>query len=374
MAGKAYDRTIFNRLERPMSPDHNGNASQVDKAVRDTLMRMYMGRVSATDDHQSVPTGFLGSCLKARAAGGMTVSLDSGLGFKNNTGNTASDIDGIGGLDDLSVFAPLILSALEVITIDPVPAAGSSRKDIIQVKVDRRTQDAESRDFLDPAADTVTPAAVNKTLSFDLAGRSGRVVTPNPSTTGIGYKVGASAVGALGAATEPAVDAGYVKVATINIDNSGGAKASIDESDIVDWRPYLVAPGGSIEMEIDADHTGPAATLQALNAPPGVSIGVGVSTGGGLITQVDVYVKAGKRDARPRAWVQPDAGDGFGNSPDGWIYGASKVIVGTDVSQATLAALPRPLTCAIGQELHLYQVAFGDSNPTTTRFYMRASL
>lgn len=257
MANKTHDRTIINVRERPLSSDHNQEASQLDRTLRD-LMRLLM-----TPPGAAPISGFLSDSFKVTqsAVPAMSVLLTAGLGYVDAPSDTPSGIGGVISLDDLSPYKPLILMEAQAVTVDAAPVAGQNRIDIIEVKVDRRAENPLSRDVLDanPLSTTYgqfVPNTVNKTLSFVLDGRTGRVVTPAASTTGIGYKVGASAPA--GTEVAPATSPGYTKIAEVHV---AGAVATIVNANLTDSRTVL--PTASAFTSVP--HTWTAAqTLQAL--------------------------------------------------------------------------------------------------------------
>ncbi len=226
MADFPYDRTIINPLERPLSVDIDQLQSQIDRAVRDTLRRMF--QISGT-----VQSGFLDTGLKVTQNGvpDMNVLVTPGVGFQDLTGDVPTAIGGITGVDDRSPYKPLPLNATMTIAIDAAPGAGQERYDIIEVKTDRRSENNLSRDVLNVGTGLFVPTLVNKTLAFSLDGRNGRVVSPSNSTTGVGYKVGTAA--AVGTAVVPSTSPGYVPIATIYV---GPTVTSILNANITDRR------------------------------------------------------------------------------------------------------------------------------------------
>jgi hypothetical protein len=170
MADKPFDREVINVRERPLSSDVDLIGSYADQAIRETLRQIYSKRTSFSDPtNVPSPSGFIGSAFAPRAAAvpAMTVTVKAGLGFIDNPADVPFTVGGVSGVNDLSPFKPLTLTADEVITVpaaDPV----NPRIDIIEVQYDRRLQDASSRDILNPITGIFAPGAVNKTLSFNL--------------------------------------------------------------------------------------------------------------------------------------------------------------------------------------------------------------
>jgi hypothetical protein len=228
MANDPFSREIINVRERPLSSDTNIAESYLDRSLRDFI------RALLAPDPLAVVTGFLNQSFKvvATTTPSMTVNISPGLGFIDDASDVPTAIGGVLGVNDVSTMKPLPLSAVQPIVIDGAPSAGNSRYDIIEVKCDRRSQDPTSRDILDPATGVFAPNLVNKTLAFYLDGRNARVVSPAPSTTGIGYKVGVAATS--GTEVVPATTAGYVKIAEIHVVSG---VTTITNSVITDTRP-----------------------------------------------------------------------------------------------------------------------------------------
>jgi len=230
MANQDFDREIINPLERPLADDINQAQSQIDRGVRDILRALFSTAAGA------IQSGFISTGLKTTqsAVPGMSVEIQPGLGFQDNAGDVPTSIGGVVGLDDLSPYKPLPLSAVQSIAVDAAPIAGQNRIDIVEVKADRRAENPSTRDILNVITGIFAPGLVNKTLAFNLLGRNGRVVSPANSTTGIGYKVGVAAPA--GTEVAPATSPGYIKVCEIHV---VGAVASILNADITDFRTLV---------------------------------------------------------------------------------------------------------------------------------------
>jgi hypothetical protein len=268
MANDPFSREIINVRERPLSSDTNIAESYLDRSLRDFI------RALLAPDPLAVVTGFLNQSFKvvATTTPSMTVNISPGLGFIDDASDVPTAIGGVLGVNDVSTMKPLPLSAVQPIVIDGAPSAGNSRYDIIEVKCDRRSQDPTSRDILDPATGVFAPNLVNKTLAFYLDGRNARVVSPAPSTTGIGYKVGVAATS--GTEVVPATTAGYVKIAEIHVVSG---VTTITNSVITDTRP-----GSGLALLAGTNvFTGPNHFSTAVTNGDG-AIGTGNGTGSGL--------------------------------------------------------------------------------------------
>jgi hypothetical protein len=251
MADKPFDREVINQRERPLSSDVNTGWSYADQSARYLLDNLTRIRATGGDAPaaNAPATGFLGDGFRVTEASpaAMSVVVNDGLGFMVDATLNDTDIGsgltpGILGADDNQRMHPLPLSSAQTINV-PV-AAPNPRIDIVEVKLDRRLQDPTSRQILDPATGLFSALAVNKTLAFDLDGRTGVNTTGGDSTTGIAYKTGTPA----GVPVAPATSTGYVKIAEVLVD--AGA-ASIAQNKITDVRPVL-APDGVRRVAINA--------------------------------------------------------------------------------------------------------------------------
>lgn len=355
MSDRGFDRTIFNRFEQPSSGDWNQVQSQLDRALRDYVDRLFASRNAMTNDRSVARSGFIGDGFKVRPSSpvSMSVALTAGLGFQVVAPNPGVDtaIDSIVGLSDLSEYKPLTLQLDQQIVLDGSDPV-LERFDIIEVRADRRRENAQAVNLYDSAGKVYIPAAppVPKTLAFDLGGRVGKVASPASSTTGIGYKTGTPA--AVGVAGVPVVTPGYVKVATIRIPP---AAVSIDEDMIADWRPLLFAGGMSrISMQLTFT-SAPLGTLSFLNAPPGVRVALvsQSATAAGL----DILVIAG--DSHQQAivaggWVQlaiPDTSKALVLN-DFALLPVNDVVIANDQTRAADAAKCNPTQkLAVGQRI-----------------------
>lgn len=274
MANNAFDRQIINVRERPLSTDINAAQSQGDRALREVLLKMFAGRASALSDLTAPPvSGFFGDSMKVRPqlVPALSVQVTLGIGLQDLTAEQTASVGGIGGLDDLSRYKPLLLLADATITgITAGPLAGQDRKDIIEVRMNRVSGNPLSRDTLDTLTGLFTSGLVNKTLAFTLDGNIGQVTTPALSTAAISYKYGLPA--GVGASVEPAVTPGYVKIATVFSNN--GNMATVSKANIIDQRNTL-SQYNKMAFSLSCSVPSGAATaptLQAFNAPPGWEI------------------------------------------------------------------------------------------------------
>ncbi len=307
MSDRGFDRTIFNRLEQPVSSDWNQVQSQLDRALRDVLNRVYAGRVGLTNDNAVEKSGFIGDGFKVRphSPASMVVVLTPGLGFEVVAVDPGSDaaVGSIAGLSDLSRYKPLALEDYQSITIDAAHAT-LDRYDLIEVKADRRLENTQAVNIYDSAGKVFIPAAPpkEKTLAWDLLGRIGTVQSPADSTAGISVKKGVNATA--GTATVPTVTTGYVSVAVVFVKH---AIATLPDGYISDERPLLLPSGvGRMSCKISMPTTGVslAPTVSGLIAPPGVEVVArGLSVSGGEV-QLSVIGGGQMSNFRARATVE----------------------------------------------------------------------
>ena len=288
MADKPFDREVINQRERPLSSDINTGWSYGDKALRYLIDVAHRWQsVNSADPTGLTPlSGFIGDSFRVlpQSPAAMEVRITDGLGFLVDAAQNATDIGsgltpGVLGVDDDQRMHPLPLSAEQTISVpaaDPV----NDRIDIVEVKLDRRLQDPTSRQVLDPSTGLFSALSVNKTLAFDLAGRTGVNTGGGNSTTGIAYKTGTPA----GAPVAPATSAGYVKIAEVLVD---AASTTVPQNKIKDVRPIL-APDGVRRISLRAS------APSSLNAqpdvldvigPPGIRACVLFVSGGAQVTQ-----------------------------------------------------------------------------------------
>lgn len=275
MADSPFDRTIINLRERPLSSDINQAQSQLDRTLR-YLMRLFgsaqVDGVPSDDEVRfwSPDSGFgganfLNSSYFVAPVSGMMVKITSGLGWQRVPADVPAAVGGISGLDDLEELKPLLLTADQNITLDASPAGGQSRIDIIEVIADRRAENSTSRDVLDTGSGVFAATGVDKTLAWDHLGRTGRVVAPASSTTGIGYKVGVAAT--TGTEVAPATTSGYAKIAEILV--TGGV-TSIAINKVKDTRA-LYFPYGMMTLGVLLNWPNAAGAINGvISSPPGL--------------------------------------------------------------------------------------------------------
>lgn len=285
MANSPFDRTIINPRERPLSSDINQAQSQLDRSLRDALSYIYSTRVSQTNPGQNAVTGFLGNGFRVNGNGtNMSLTLEQGLGFYVD-GSTGA-VGGVIGLDDFSVYKPLLLNSSPTITVPTAPTAPNSRIDIIEVQFKRTLNNPLTRDILDIGTGTFMSGIVNKTMEFGLDNQ----ITINGAGA-INYKTGNVAV----SPSVPVTDSGYYKIAEIRV--SSGVTA-IFNSDIVDSRPLIwPASGTTISGTISVHEAANNIVVDShfYTAPPGVTP---IASTAGVVDSegfyMGIYVLAGQ--------------------------------------------------------------------------------
>lgn len=363
MDGKPFSRTVLHPRERPLSSDLNTLQAQQDRSLRDTLLEIFAGRATPASYTRAFRTGFIGEGFKVRAKGapGMEVEVAAGLGFMDNLAGVASSIDGVQGLDDLSRYVPTWLEATHTFTVPAAPGAGSARKDIILAKAGHKLGNPSSRDVLDPSTGIFGALPLNKTLKYAVDGETDSVGPLDSATAPLVYKRGA--VATAGTETEPPVDAGYVKIATVLV---GAEATQITADKIIDWRPLLfpggcAQVGGSVVMGFGtAEGTDPWWL-----APPGVDVGWVRSPD---ITHLafTLYVRAGDGAHQLVNAMPSRFPSSYGTSPTAEtppdlaarIIDARKTTVDGGI-QTLLHGSPLGFQVAVGQPIYQVRVAAG---------------
>lgn len=305
MSDKAFDRRIINPLERPLARDINAAQAQLDRAIRRTAALHFGSRNTPQDRTQlEAIEGFIGDSFRVILGVGLQVKVQQGLGYFSRGADVPVSITGIVGLDDLDSFKPVFLSADELFAVPIPPGVGLSRIDIIEVRHGRRVTDGDSRDLLDTGTGKFAPQAVNKTLTFDVSGQQGSVVTPASSTAVISYKQGTAAA----VPVAPPTTSGYVKICEILVNNGD---ATIPQNRIKDSRPLLF-PSGVLRVSgrfsIRQDAVDPACTVLSVSAPPGVHVIPYAINGEGASPWVIAIVAGGRNAVAAEYFVQVNSG------------------------------------------------------------------
>ena len=274
MANKPFDREVWNPLEASLSGDNNLASSYGDQALRDFLNKFSNIRVSAVSDvPQSVPiTSFIGEGFKLRPTSppSYQVEITAGTGlFGDNT--TSSNIGGVSGVNDLSTLKPLLLNTKITLPLS-ANATAFQRIDLIEVKANSALTDVTARQVLNPATGIFAAANVNKTFSWALDGLAiGTVITPAPSTTPLGYKVGIAS----GAPAIPTTTTGYVAVGFIL--TSPGSPPILGYAggnpDLFDQRAVF-SPSGQhrVNLTVSVDPATGTVTILEFDGPPGINV------------------------------------------------------------------------------------------------------
>lgn len=222
MPDQAYQRTIINPLEKPRSGDINQAQAQLDRSLRDTLARMFNSQ-----------NGFMRGSLQVvpQSPAALGVIIKAGIGFFNAPTDVPTMINGLVGLEDLSPYKPIVLSADYSISV-PTPPASNSRIDLIEVAYQRVTDNPQSVNFLNTTSGAFAPATVPKTLDFCVDGTLAYYTAAQVPTTAFAYKSGVAGVSPVA----PATDTGYMPVAYITV---ASGVATIVAANISDQRPIV---------------------------------------------------------------------------------------------------------------------------------------
>ncbi len=250
-----FDTTIINVRERPLSSDINQISCQEYQTIRDMIATMY-----------AIPStgGFIGQSFRVEAASGSTMNVTVGFGddfgFQVNPADVPTNINGALQLNDLSIYKPMCLSAVEDIAV-PAADATNPRIDIVEVQYSRQLGNPQSRGILNQVTGVFDATLVDKTMSFNLNGTS----TVN-GTGPINYKTGTPGA----TPTEPIVDAGYTKIGAIYVP----ANATGIYAPNVGDRRALLAPDGicTIHGHARLDLSTETWDVANIQAPPGVSV------------------------------------------------------------------------------------------------------
>ena len=249
-----FKRVLVPLRQRPTSTDLNRLQERIYETVRGlatigfakpAISGLFANRHALLGGQGFHGTGFFVEPDSGNTPWG--VSVKSGLGLALLGPTSATDIDSCSGADwdgagGLSV--PLLLSSAQGFTVPTIPSSGNSRIDIIEVAPQYTATEASTVGVFNAATRVFDAPTRNKSLVWDLLGLTGNVTSPASSTAAISYKQGVSASGDITAATEPSTTSGYIKIARINLDNSGGTLASVSQDLIVDYRPLLFPKGG----------------------------------------------------------------------------------------------------------------------------------
>lgn len=294
MPNMPFDRTTIGYLSKPVSDDHNREASQHSRTLRHVIAMLLAGRASDASEAAASIDNFhgMGFAVTATSPASLGVQITAGLGWHYLPADLASDIGtpDLIGVDDLADLKPLLLMTPQVFATPTAPAGPNTRIDIIEVRADRELVDSETRRQLDTSVPggVLNPHNFYTTLTYLLDGKVGTVNAPADSTEPVSYKVGVAA----NPGVAPATTAGYIKIAEILV---GSAVATIGTGDIIDRRK-LAGTGGSIRVGVrfrnDYNAGAPSYTLRSLISPPSVKVAIGrFSTDR---AQARVYVLAGE--------------------------------------------------------------------------------
>jgi hypothetical protein len=232
MTDQAFNRTPIYPLEKPIADDINQGFSQADRALRDSLRSLFDKRSGLVNGSFQVV---------AQSPNTLGVVIKAGTGFQDAPTDVVSSIGGTVGIDDLSPYKPIVLTTDLNVAVPAAPGA-NSRIDLIEVRYDRKTNNQQSREFLDPATDAFAPALVPKTLDFNVDGTLAYYAATDIPTTALAYKSGVVA----GSPVAPTTDTGYMPLAYITV---GTGVLAITPANISDQRP-VISTGGYLGRQV----------------------------------------------------------------------------------------------------------------------------
>lgn len=273
MADNPFDITPIGFLEKPVSKDHNQNASQMQRTIREVVRVLTGVRTAHASPAAKSISGFFGDGFRVvpSSPAALSFQVTPGMGFIYAPADVPTEIGSpdIQELDDLSTYKPVVLLNPATFNIT-VPSGVNSRIDIVEVKVDRRLENLVARRKFDEDAEAFVAHSYYKTLAYTLDGRTGQVASPANSTAGLSYKVGVEGVAPVAPATSP----GYVKLAEIR---SASGTVTVTGSLISDVRKFLTGSGmltASIRARLQWSAGAQTVTVLSIKAPPGVELGM----------------------------------------------------------------------------------------------------
>lgn len=350
MAGNnAWDRTILNSLERPLSSDINQALSQVDRSLREAILAAWNGN-----------GGFLNSAFAPEStANPLEVRLKAGMAFIIE--GASDTIDGIPGLDDRATNKPVLLTADQTITTSAPPGGGLERYDLVEIRTNRRRTNSSSRDVLDAVTGIFNASALLKTLAFDVDGDVGVVASPAASTAAISIKTGTPA--GTGTAAVPAGTAGYTPVAVLYVPNGTTTLAN----KVRDLRSGVrLGLSGASAVAVQFTKTIGAPDVVALSltgGAPNSGMKFGILPGAGPNTAVRLFFFCGASSTRPALSsinIQKVSGTGTKSLHAAVNSAGSASLASVDAT--ALQGAPNLLNVAAGQECFIWDV---DAVPVT---------
>lgn len=264
-----FDRILFNRREKLLSGDLNGDQSRRAEMMAE-LVRRWFGNstlVGGGDGYTvaSDPEGFFGSGFAVKWSSALVVTVTPGVGFARVSGTDETAIYGADNARD-TLYRPVEIAVSLPITLDAAPTAGQNRIDIIEA-APTRVVTQESRQRWNTVSRRYAPENLNKNVSYGVTAY-GRVVNA-ASSAPLSYKVGVAATA--GTEVAPATTSGYQKIAEVLVE--GGATA-ITQAKVADFRKVLVpggVAGGGMRCRLWTPATsGTAPLLRAYFAPAGI--------------------------------------------------------------------------------------------------------
>lgn len=346
MPDNAFDRTILNALERPLSPDHNQALSQMDRTIRELADRThnfragYSSNANALSPAGTSAFGFIGDAFRAvpvtpeDSATATQIGISPGLGYlsavlideftADNPSNIPSLNQGVEGLNDLSPYKPVILTAQTVFSPPQNNGAGT-RVDRIEVKYNRVTTNPTVENGWNPVTGEFDPRLVNQTLSFNVDGQ-----TSMDGFGAINYALGREN----GVTFLSPASPGYVVIAYVVVPVG---KLNFNPASIIDRRP-LIFPGGTIPVSFVATvpDSSNIPVISSVVAPPGIQ--VGAISHNLLHSAIQFFIFAGRMngfDFTPSVSVMTQLG---GDRGGGFVATTSQTGIGNSLNGALSAS------------------------------------
>lgn len=297
MSNAAFDRPIVNQLEKPISTDVNLVAAYAMNTLTEllrcqnrvrggNLIASGLSGASGSGLAADIGRGFVGDGFMPYWSSGMQLKLRAGLGFYTNSAAIQRSIGSVSGLDDVSMWQPLVIQQDQTLTVPP-NTSGAARIDLIEVRVARRQTNPAETYTLAPTTGAFGSGQLNKTLTYALDDDIGVFDETGPSTTAIGYRVGVLPDDA------PTVSPGYIAIGYVYVPD--GTTSTLSDAAVYDYRRILLGSGLPITVRVAFNGGASGGLLDSatiVHAPPGIEVAV-VDDAASAYAGFSVYVFAG---------------------------------------------------------------------------------
>lgn len=241
MANKDFDTTILRALERPSASDLNQLQAQLYYTIR--RLDRFRNGYDLTSDY----SGFFGYSFFVQnlTGAGLTLNLSRGMGYQWAPGTTATNIDGIAGLNDLTSYKPLTMQNDKALSLaGQMPTTpGRCRRDLLEIKWIRELVDPTDLAIYDPTSQDFDSVNLNKTMTANFDDKNVVFVESGasiPSGAVLVYRKGVEVAYSSEASFEtaplPSVDSGFLPLAAINV---ASGDVNLPNSRIADLRRLL---------------------------------------------------------------------------------------------------------------------------------------